>query len=129
MTRNGQLELCFSHYMAISFRLPSYMYIIWEISTLLGFYSTPQMSLYVSNLIYYLVILFRSPFLIHQSKLGNVLMAVSEISCLGKWISFVVPLIAHSTYLNDILKVWPRELFFFLIQKKTTQLLPYGIAH
>lgn len=94
------------------------MYIIWEISTLLGFYSTPQMSLYVSNLIYYLVILFRSPFLIHQSKLGNVLMAVSEISCLGKWISFVVPLIAHSTYLNDILKVWPRELFFFSYSKE-----------
>lgn len=41
-TRDFQLKICFLHYLVIG--LLSYMYIFWEVSTVLGFHNTSQMA-------------------------------------------------------------------------------------
>lgn len=44
-TINVKLKLCLSYYLATSFRLSSYRCIVYEASTVLGFYMIPQMTL------------------------------------------------------------------------------------
>lgn len=111
--RDDRMPLFLPHWLAISSRSPSYMYVFWETPTVLGSHTTPQMALNFNCLFLYSPL---SPSSLHEHLFQSLSLKLccicSEVELPAPTVFYFGSLTTHQTVLHSI-----RALPRFLIPK------------